>query len=203
MAHVGQTLENPASGERITFVSTAADTGGELLAIDLRLPPGRRVPGGLHVHPRQEERFAVMDGAMRFRLGRDREIAGPGDIVFVPAGVAHDFACEGPVEALVRVEIRPALRMELLLETVVELAKRGRTTPGGLPRPLELALLVREFNQEVRAPVPGPLVSIALAPLAAIAVRTRWAELVPYRGRSTYTPAPTAAASASPAQAWR
>ena len=46
MAHSGQTLENPASGERITFRRTAANTGGELLAIDLELPVNRRVPGG-------------------------------------------------------------------------------------------------------------------------------------------------------------
>ena len=47
MANTGQTLETPASGERITFRQTAANTGGALLAIDLELPPGRRVPGGL------------------------------------------------------------------------------------------------------------------------------------------------------------
>ena len=38
MATTGQTLENPASGERITFRTTAAQTDGELLAIDLQLP---------------------------------------------------------------------------------------------------------------------------------------------------------------------
>ncbi|MBA3260974.1 MAG: hypothetical protein H0T69_00570 [Thermoleophilaceae bacterium] len=37
MAHRGQVLQNPASGERITFRETAAQTGGELLAIDLAL----------------------------------------------------------------------------------------------------------------------------------------------------------------------
>jgi hypothetical protein len=56
MAYVGQTLENPASGERITFRATAAQTDGELVAIDLELPPGARVPGGLHIHLKQEER---------------------------------------------------------------------------------------------------------------------------------------------------
>src|SRR5687768_3990241 len=69
MAYRGQTLENPASGERITFRETAADTGGELLAIDLELPAGRRVPGGQHIHPKQEERFEVVEGTMRFKLG--------------------------------------------------------------------------------------------------------------------------------------
>jgi hypothetical protein len=39
MAYAGQTSENPLSGERITFRQTAADTNGELLAIDLELSP--------------------------------------------------------------------------------------------------------------------------------------------------------------------
>jgi hypothetical protein len=29
MAHVGQTLEHPLTGERLTFLETAASTGGE------------------------------------------------------------------------------------------------------------------------------------------------------------------------------
>jgi hypothetical protein len=51
MTVTGQTLVNPASGERITFRTTAAESDGELVAIDLELPAGGRVPGGLHVHP--------------------------------------------------------------------------------------------------------------------------------------------------------
>ena len=68
MAYAGQIIENPVSGERITFRETAADTGGELLAIDLELRPDGHVPG-MHVHPIQEERFEVTDGTMRFKLG--------------------------------------------------------------------------------------------------------------------------------------
>src|SRR5688500_4262956 len=119
MAHPGQTLENLASGERITFRQTAAGTGGELVAIDLELPAGRRVPGPLHIHPRQEERFEVLAGTMRFRIGRERIVAGAGEVVVVPAGVAHDFANVGDDDALVNVEVRPALEMERLFETAV------------------------------------------------------------------------------------
>ena len=88
MARRRQTLENPASGERITFRATAAETGGELVAIDLELPPGGRVPGRPAHPPHQEERFEVVGGTMRFRLRRERIVAGPGEVVVVPAGVA-------------------------------------------------------------------------------------------------------------------
>src|SRR5262249_28687518 len=116
MAYVGQTLKNPASGERITFRRTAAETGGELVAIDLELPPRGRVRGGLHLHPLQEERFEVVEGTMRFRLGGKRIVGGPGEVVVVAPGLKHDFANAGDDEALVRVEVRPALKMEELFE---------------------------------------------------------------------------------------
>jgi quercetin dioxygenase-like cupin family protein len=172
MAFTGQTLVNPASGERITFRSTAAETNGELVAIDLELPPGARVPGGLHIHPLQEERFEAVRGVMRFRMRRRRITAGPGEVVVVPPGMPHDFANAGDETALVRVEIRPALKMEQLFETAVALAEQGRTMLGGIPKPLELALFTREFEQEVRAASPPRwLQRIGLAPLTWLAQR--------------------------------
>ena len=172
MAYAGQVLQNPASGERITFRRTAADTGGALLAIDLELPPHSRVPGALHQHPRQEERFEVIRGRMRFRMGNERIVAGAGEVVVVPPGVRHDFANAGPEEALVRVEVRPALKMERLFEAAVALAEQGRTFWHGVPKPLDLALFLLEFEQEVRGAFPPFWMQrLLLTPLASIARR--------------------------------
>jgi quercetin dioxygenase-like cupin family protein len=172
MAYPGQTLENPASGERITIRQTAAQTGGELLALDLELPAGRRVPGPLHVHPLQEERFEVVAGTMRFTMGREKIVAGPGEVVTVPAGVKHDFANVGDDDAIVRVEIRPALEMERMFETAIALAEQGRTWMGGIPKPLDLALFATEFKDEVRGAFPPFWMQrLALAPLAWVARR--------------------------------
>jgi mannose-6-phosphate isomerase-like protein (cupin superfamily) len=171
MAHAGQIIENPVSGERITFRETAADTDGELLAFELELSPDGHVPG-MHVHPIQEERFEVVAGTMRFRMGGKKVTAGPGDVVVVPPGVRHKFANAGDEEARARVEVRPALRMEQLFETAVALAEEGRTTRKGLPKPLDLALFVREFEQEVQGAFPPAWVQrLTLAPLAWLAKR--------------------------------
>jgi mannose-6-phosphate isomerase-like protein (cupin superfamily) len=171
MAHAGQILSNPVSGETIEFVHTAADTDGELLAIDLTLTPDGHVPG-THVHPEQEERFEVLSGTMKFKLGFKTIIAGPGETVVVPAGKRHRFSNAGGEDAHVRVEVRPALRMEELLETTVALADEGRVMSSGMPKPLELALFVREYEREVRAPFPPPwVVRATTAPLAALARR--------------------------------
>jgi mannose-6-phosphate isomerase-like protein (cupin superfamily) len=169
MAYAGQEINNPVSGERITFRKTAADTDGELLAFDLEVSPDGHVPG-MHVHPNQEERFEVVEGTMRFRKGFGKVIAKPGDSVAVPPGVRHKFANGGDDPARGRVEVRPALRMEQLLETTVALAREGRTNSKGMPKLLDLALFVHEFKDEVAGPfAPGWLQRMTLAPLAWIA----------------------------------
>jgi quercetin dioxygenase-like cupin family protein len=162
----GQTLENPVTGERFTFTDTASSTGGELLAFELALRPGGAVPIP-HVHPIQTERFEVVAGLMRFRLGLRRRLAGPGDVVEVAPGVVHGFANAGEEEARVRVEVRPALQMEQMLAEVVAMAQAGRMTRRGLPRNLrDLAVLARTYDREAHAPLLSVgLQRLLLAPL--------------------------------------
>jgi quercetin dioxygenase-like cupin family protein len=170
----GQTLENPVTGERFTFTHTAASSGGELLAFDFALRPGGAVPIP-HVHPIQTERFEVVDGLMRFRVGLRKRLAGPGDVVEVPPGVAHSFANAGPDEARLRVEVRPALAMEDMFAEVVAMAEAGRMTRRGMPRSLlDLAVLARKYDQEAHAPLLGVhLQRLLLAPLVFLARKLR------------------------------
>ena len=170
MAFSGQVLHNPVSGERFVFHTTAGDSAGRLLEFDLVVEPHGRVPGG-HVHPGQQESFEVREGIMRFRKGLRTVTAGPGDLVVVEPGTFHRFANVGEEPAVVRVRVEPALRMEELFETVAALAAEGRTLPSGLPRPLDLALFMREFAAEVAAPVAPGAVRAVMAPLAAIGER--------------------------------
>jgi quercetin dioxygenase-like cupin family protein len=171
MAYAGQMVENPVTGERIVFRQTAADTNGELVAIDLALPVGGHVPG-VHIHPLQEERFEVTSGQMKFRYGLKTIVAGAGETVVVPAGKVHSFAQHGDEPSQCRVEIRPALKMEQLFETTVRLAQEGRTNKKGMPKPLDLALFVEEFKDEVKAPFPPAwFVRLVMSPLRALARR--------------------------------
>jgi quercetin dioxygenase-like cupin family protein len=169
MAYAGKIIENPVSGEKITFHRTAADTDGEVLAFEVELTPDGHVPG-MHVHPEQEERFEVVSGKMKFRKGLKTIVAEAGDVVTVPAGTAHKFANAGDEPAVANVEVRPALQMERLFETAVALAEEGRTTKKGMPKPLELALFTKEFKREVQGAFPPAFVQHAsLAPLRWIA----------------------------------
>jgi mannose-6-phosphate isomerase-like protein (cupin superfamily) len=171
MAYIGQVIDNRVTGERIVFLRTAASTGGRLLAFGLTLTPNGHVPAS-HVHPALEERFNVIEGRMRFRRGLRTIVAKEGDTVTVPAGTIHRFANAGGGVARAMVEVRPAYRMEELLETTAELANQGRTLPNGMPAPLEMALFMREFDEELRIPlVPHFLVKAALSPVVWIARR--------------------------------
>ena len=193
MAYAGQTIENPVSGEKITFTQTAADTDGELLAFDMTLSVDGHVPGA-HVHPEQEERFEIVSGTMTFRMNGKKIVAGAGDVVTVPPGARHKFSNGGDEPVEVRVEVRPALKMEDLLSNTVALAKEGKTNRKGMPKPVHLALFVREYEREVRAPFPPPSVVKALmAPLAAIGRFRGHAE------RYTGAPAPAPALVPIPA----
>jgi mannose-6-phosphate isomerase-like protein (cupin superfamily) len=94
MAHAGHIIQNAVSGERITFRRTAAHTDGEVLEFDLELTADGRVPGA-HVHPEQEERFRVLEGTMKFRLGMRTIFAHAGESVVVPAGRVHKLSNGG------------------------------------------------------------------------------------------------------------
>src|SRR5437764_15356091 len=107
MISPGQTLVNPVTGERFTFTDTAATTDGDLLAFELGLRAGGAVPIS-HVHPIQSERFEVIEGRMRFRLGWLAVVAGPGEIAEVAPGGRESFANATADEARVAVEVRPA-----------------------------------------------------------------------------------------------
>ena len=179
MITTGQSITNSVTGETLVFRTTSADTNGERVVVETFVEPNGAVAAA-DVHPGQEERFEVVKGMMRFRMRRERITAGPGEVVVVPPGMPHDFANAGDETALVRVDIRPALRMEQLFETAVALAEQGRTMLGGIPKPLDLALFVREFKDEVQAAFPPRWVQrLALAPLAWLAMRRGYPRISP------------------------
>jgi uncharacterized RmlC-like cupin family protein len=141
MASAGETVVNGATGERVTFVRTAADTGGDLLELELVWPrQGQRAAE--HVHPEMEERYEVLSGTAAFRIGGSNaaeRTAGPGAVVTVSPGTPH--LAWNPTEQPVRlrVEFRPALRWE---EFVVRLFAAKEP----------IADLMREFRREITLP---------------------------------------------------
>jgi mannose-6-phosphate isomerase-like protein (cupin superfamily) len=88
MARRGETIENPLTGERMTFLETARDTDGELLRMDYVAPPRYKGPTE-HVHLLQEERFEVVSGVLGIRVGGRELHPEEGQSAVGPPGVPH------------------------------------------------------------------------------------------------------------------
>ena len=147
---------------------------GENLVVDISVEPGGDVPA--HMHPAQEERWSVIEGRTRFRLGGRKVLAGPGDQLVAAPGVRHSFKNIGDSEARLRVEVRPALSLQEFLEEAARLARAGRYTRRGIPkRPramLELADLLERHRDCTVVAFPPPLLQRTLLfPMARFARR--------------------------------
>ncbi|MFL5806365.1 MAG: cupin domain-containing protein [Roseiflexaceae bacterium] len=180
-------ITNPISGEQIVIHTSGAETDGKLLVFDLFLPPGKHVPSR-HTHPIQEERFTILAGTMRFRLGWWHHIlATPSDTIVIPPGVARWFGNAGSEVVHARVEVRPALRTEALFVTVATIeAGEHRSIHYWVRQLSAFARLLIEFQREVAVPdLAAWLVRPALAVIARIGHRSAHADMAEsHHGRS-------------------
>ena len=163
MIEKGQTLVNPVTGERMTFLETAAETGGERVVIELRADPGGAVAAA-HVHPGQWEIFTVISGTLGAKVAGRKAELGPGQAVGVAPGVSHTWWNAGEGELVFRCEIRPALQFESLIETMFSLAADGKTNKKGMPNPFRLAVIANAHFDTVQLPrIPAWMQKVALA----------------------------------------
>jgi mannose-6-phosphate isomerase-like protein (cupin superfamily) len=153
MIRTGDTIHNPVTGERITFLATSSDTEGEAVVIETVVQPDGFVAAA-HVHPQQSERFAVVDGTLGIKVGGKKLTLGPGDVHVVEPGTPHRFWNAGEANVRFVCEVRPALRFESLLETMFALAADGKTNRKGMPNPLRLAVIAQAHFDTVRLPFP-------------------------------------------------
>ena len=125
MARVGQTIEHPLGGERLTFLETAATTGGEYLKVRLEMAPGGSLPRP-HTHPRAEERFEVVGGRVQIKTAGQTRVAEAGETVIVPRGASHVWGNPFDDPAAIAVTVNPALDLETFFETWFGLARDGK-----------------------------------------------------------------------------
>jgi quercetin dioxygenase-like cupin family protein len=169
MAHPGDVVEAPLFGARATFLETTEQTNGELLRVEVVLPPGFAVAE--HVHPDQEERHKVVRGTLRGRVGGQERDYGEGELAVGPPGVPHAWGNPSDSAELCLIsEHRPALRMEELLEGGFTIARDLQANKrGALKHLLRMAVLLDDVKDEfymARAPAQVLMRSFAaLAPV--------------------------------------
>jgi quercetin dioxygenase-like cupin family protein len=162
---MGTEIRDPVSRVRQTFAIE-----GESLVVDSWLEPGGSLPA--HYHPRQEERWSVLSGEVRFRVGDEERVIRPqdGEIVVAP-GVVHGVAGSSEREAHLRCYVTPPLRLREFLEEAAAAGRQGLFTQKGRPRGLRGARWVAGFLKRYRDETvflsPPPVVQRTLIALLA------------------------------------
>ena len=117
----GRTIQNPLTGEHLTFLETAAETEGRSLRAEVRIEPGGFVPR--HLHLRQDEHLEVLAGSVRFRSrGEDRVLAA-GDTAVTTRRRFHRVANAGAGEAVFVLEVLPARHIEQTMRSMFAIGR--------------------------------------------------------------------------------
>lgn len=181
---VGESLENPSTGERGILVKTPWEGSDQSLEADLVVQPEGAVAGE-HVHHNFDERFTVKAGRIGFRLDGSESIAGPGEVVEIPREHWHDWWNAGEEEATARVWVSDGARFLQMIETLFGLAQDGHTNAKGLPDPLQLAMFATEFRDVLVLRRPPAVLQSALFGLLRPIARARgYRGTYPQYGRS-------------------
>src|SRR3954451_21817897 len=90
MIRTGDVIYNSITGESIRFVETAADTDGERVVIDVLVESNGFVASA-HMHPFQTEVFELIEGELKFKIGRETITAGSVTAITVEPATAHLF----------------------------------------------------------------------------------------------------------------
>jgi quercetin dioxygenase-like cupin family protein len=173
LVKIGTEIESPQTGERLIFRSTADSSNGQLFQAELTVKPGTYVVKS-HIHPRQEERFVVLEGVYGYRIGKATGVARPGETLTCPVGTAHRQWNAGDTILRLYYEHRPALASaEIFFETQFGLSRDGKLSPDGGIRLLQGTVLLEEVGDFIRPASPPLLVQKALFPLLAALGRAR------------------------------
>jgi quercetin dioxygenase-like cupin family protein len=148
VAKPGEVIDLSSLGVRLTFLVTSEQTNGELLRVEVVLPPGFSIAE--HVHPQQEEQHQVMSGTLRARVGGQEQDYQAGQRAIGPPGVPHAWCNPSDRESLHLVsEHRPVLHMQLMLEAGSQIARDfAANKAGALKHVLRAAVLLNAINED-------------------------------------------------------
>lgn len=197
MSRAGEEIYNPVQGDWIVFRETAQDTSGEQLSAELIVSPTAAGPPA-HVHPLQEERFEVLSGAIRARLGnQEAKSLLEGERMTVAPGTPHTWWNDGEEAARVSVDFRPALNSEIAFETIYGLARDGKTDEKGVPNLLQFAVMLSGINKN-ELYLAQPPIPVQKALFAALAPVGRLLGYKDYYPKYSATEAPSGEEAAPP-----
>jgi quercetin dioxygenase-like cupin family protein len=114
------------AGGAYTILLTGAQTGGRYTLIDMLVPPGGGPP--LHRHD-FEEMFSVLEGEIELTFRGEKQRAGAGSVVNIPANAPHAFKNLSDRPAHLLCLCVPAGQEEFFLAVGDPLESRSATPP--------------------------------------------------------------------------
>lgn len=139
-------------GNLVTLKATGATTNGRLTVAEFVNPPGFAPP--LHRHLDEDELFYVLSGSAEFRCADQSFPAGPGDVVMLPAGLAHTFIVGGQ-ETLRALQITTPAGFEDFAAEAGAPAQARRLPDPGPVDPVALGHAAARHGIEILGPPPG------------------------------------------------
>ena len=180
MARAGTEIVNPRTGQKMIFLETSEETGGQSLKIDSYNPPTPLLEPE-HVHPLQESGAEVISGSLRFSVGGEERSVKAGESITIPANTPHHFWNDGEEEAHSVQWFRPALNIDQFFESYFGLAQDGKLKDDGSPTFWQLAVMAPYFGDEIRMPnPPWVLQKVIFGLLASIGRMLGYRPVYPY-----------------------
>ena len=153
MAYKNKIIRNLKSGQDVCFLQTSKDTNGSLLEMEAIFSPHSKEPIA-HYHPRQEEDFTVLAGALTIRINGQLKVLYAGDRLHIAPNNVHAMWNNSDEKTLVNWKVKPAINTEYFMETLAGLAADDKTDDTGKPGILQIALIADKFSNVVRLAKP-------------------------------------------------
>jgi mannose-6-phosphate isomerase-like protein (cupin superfamily) len=181
-----RTIENPLTGERVTFLATAEETNGEYVRIRNETSAGAQGVV-MHYHLAYTEAFEVLEGTLDMCVGTKENhlVLAEGESAFVPLNTAHRFWNSSTGRAVFEVEIRPARNFEKALRAHFGLVEEGKTNEKAIPKNIFELALIYELSESYIVGMPLSLQRGIFGALARIA---RWRGYDPEFSKYTKQP---------------
>jgi quercetin dioxygenase-like cupin family protein len=142
-----ETIDNPLTGEKVTFIETAESTGGARSVFEILLAPRGKGPP-LHSHTVFTEVFEVLEGELMLQLGKNTTRLKQGQRAVMHPHQPHTFWSESDQPIRFRGTIEPGNRdTEDCFRIAFGLARDGLVRPSGIPRRLSHLVILASMSQ--------------------------------------------------------
>ncbi|MBI1225021.1 MAG: cupin domain-containing protein [Bacteroidetes bacterium] len=134
-----------SGGAVLTWLATGKETGGQFSIFEAKGVPGMEPPP--HIHANEDETYYLLEGEMLFKVG-DREFVGkPGDYVYLPKNVRHEFKVLSPHFRCI-VSIYPAGLEHYFEPLTVPHTSDNIPPPSTTPPPPEAMEMMKKLDEQ-------------------------------------------------------